>query len=206
MEIRQKKYNFNFKKYWFNDSVFLTYIANANSLIIELAEELFVNLIKNSLSKIENQELKEEVKVLLAQESWHKYNHKSFNKNISKYYDLEETIKELRLSVLTESKKIRKMENRVLICSSFERIAGRTSTHVICNLLNSKDPIVKEFWEWHKLEEIEHKPTVIKYNKYFNKSFFKELLFDVFFIRWYFKHLLKIFYIQFKQDIKNAAF
>lgn len=206
MEIRQKKFKFKDNKYWFNNSALLTYIGNANSLIIELAEELFTNLLKTSISKIEDEGLKEEVKILLGQESWHKYNHKEFNTEVCKYFNLDDAIKELRASVLTESSKIRKLENRVLICSSFERIAGRTSTEIICKLLNNSDPVVKEFWEWHKLEELEHKPTVIRYNKYFNKSFFKEILFDLFFIRWYLKHLLKITFIQLRQDIKNATF
>jgi predicted metal-dependent hydrolase len=205
MEIRQKKFKFTLSKKWFNNSPFLTYIANANSIIIELAEELFTSLLKSSINKINDPELIEEVKLLLGQESWHKFNHKEFNAEIGKFYNLEDIIMELRASVLTSSVKIKKFENRVLISSSFERIAGRTSTSIICKLLKKTDPGVKEFWEWHKLEELEHKPTVIKYNKYFNNSYLKEKIFDFFFLVWYVKYLFKISYVQFKQDRQNAT-
>lgn len=206
MEIRKHKYDFNFRKYWFNDSKLLTYFANANSLIIELAEELFTNVIKTTRNKIKDDILRYELDILLAQESWHKYNHAAFNSHIKKTYFLDDAVKDLRTSLLKYSTKIKKQENRVLICSSFERIAGRTSTYITCKLLNNSDKVVKDFWEWHRLEENEHKSTVVNFNKYFNKSTLKAVVYDFYFLIWYFKYLLKLAYVQFKQDTKNAAY
>lgn len=206
MEVRTVKFEFNFKKIWFNNNRILTYLANANSLIIELAEELFTNVIKTTRNKVKDEKLRQELDILLAQESWHKYNHAAFNSHIKKTYSLDAAIIDLRKSLLKYSTKIKKQENRVLICSSFERIAGRTSTYIICKLLNNSDKTVKDFWEWHKLEENEHKSTVVNFNKYFNKSILKAVVYDFYFLVWYLKYLLKLVCVQLKQDIKNATF
>jgi predicted metal-dependent hydrolase len=205
MEIRTKKYQFNFRKKWFNDSSLLTYLGNANSIIIELAEDLFTRVIKSIGEKITDSDLKEDVSILLAQESWHKYNHQNFNAQIGKYYDLTGIVTGLRTSLLTASTKIKKIENRVLLCYCFEKFAGRTSTAVICRLLNNSDPVVKDFWEWHKLEEYEHKDTVNRLYKYYDASLIKSFIFQLFFVKWYITNLARICFELYKQDKEHYA-
>lgn len=203
MEIRQRKYEFTFKKYWFNDSVWLTYLGNAHSLLFEVSEEIALKVIKFNNKKIKDIELNKEVDILYAQECWHRFNHQKFNERIGKFYDIEKLrllTRSMLAGTLTKSS-LGKLSDTV----SFEKYAGRVGTCIICGLLNNQDKTVKDFWEWHKLEELEHKNTVVKMYKYFNPKKLFQIKNEVVFVIWYVKVLFALINEFYYQD-KNSEY
>ena len=203
MEIRQRKYEFTFKKYWFNDSVWLTYLGNAHSLLFEVSEEIALKVIKFNNKKIKDIELNKEVDILYAQECWHRFNHQKFNEQIGKFYDIEKLrllTRSMLAGTLTKSS-LGKLSDTV----SFEKYAGRVGTCIICGLLNNQDKTVKDFWEWHKLEELEHKNTVVKMYKYFNPKKLFQIKNEVVFVIWYVKVLFALINEFYYQD-KNSEY
>jgi len=75
---------------------------------------------------------------------------------------------------------------------SFEKYAGRLGTCIVCSLLKNQDKTVKDFWEWHKLEELEHKDTVVKMYEYFNPKKLFQLKSELIFVIWYVKVLFTL--------------
>jgi len=203
MEIRQRKYDFAFKKYWFNDSKWLTYFGNANSLLFEVSEEIATKVIKFNNKKIKDVELNKEVDILYAQECWHRFNHQKFNEQVGKFYNIEKlrSITRSMLAVTLTKNSLGKLSDVV----SFEKYAGRLGTCIVCSLLKNQDKTVKDFWEWHKLEELEHKDTVVKMYEYFNPKKLFQLKSELIFVIWYVKVLFTLIKEFYNQDEKIAS-
>jgi len=168
MEIRPKKFKFNFDRHWFDGNPLKTYFWNANSILFEQNEYIFCKLLSFYKKKIDDVELLKEIDILFGQESWHSHNHKSFNDQISKHYDISKVLTDARL-----------LSGRVLTLSNSKKLSYAVSFETmivkICKLLLKEkflktDKEARDFWIWHTQEEIEHGYIGHKLYDYFKFS------------------------------------
>lgn len=203
MEIRPKRFVFNLKKYWFNNSKFKTFFWNSNSILFENSEIVFCNVIKSLNKNVNDATLNNEVNILFGQESWHRHNHESFNAEIKKHYNIdniEKNAKEFVNKVFLLNKK-----NILSYCVCFENMTVKITKRLINYDYSQTDKSVEDFWKWHAQEELEHGYVIKKLYKYFyNPTLLNKLHMAHIWIM-YFTYTIKSMIDLYKQDIKNAA-
>lgn len=164
LKMMSRRYDFQLEEAlgqnWNDGDQFKTILANALSIPLPSGEKLFIKSVRHYLDQINDVELKGLVSIFFKQESAHTKEHISYNKLISDqrgynlalleapYKSHNEYISEngdpLSLLATTVC-----MEHLTAIASHLvitdERWVGRA------------DSVVKNFWLWHSLEEVEHK-------------------------------------------------
>lgn len=153
----------NLPKYYFGGSPFKTHFLHALSLAFPNGEKFFIDSIKNYRDKITDPELKEQVTVFIKQESWHTYAHQQYN-NWVRDQDLPADDILARANARTEKlkrtmPKIIWLETTVAI----EHLTAIISAHHLANehRIKDVDPYFREIWEWHMIEELEHKAVAM---------------------------------------------
>jgi len=168
MEIRPRKFSFKLTKYWFDNNKFKTFFWNANSLLFEQNEYIFCRLLSFYKKKVKDKTLLAEIDILFGQESWHSYNHKAFNEQLSLNYDISSI-----------QNKAKRLAGRVLILKNSDKLSYAVCFEAmivrVCKLLlkekfTNTDPEIKNFWLWHTQEEIEHGYIARKLYRYFKFS------------------------------------
>jgi predicted metal-dependent hydrolase len=133
--------------------------------LFEQSEVVFCNIIKSFNKTVTDPILKREVEILFAQESWHRYNHSEFNKQIQKYYNIDHIEKKARN--LLNKVFLLQDKNMLSYCVSFEHLTCIITKPLIDENYNNTDTEVSNFWIWHALEEQEHGFVIKKLFKYF---------------------------------------
>jgi predicted metal-dependent hydrolase len=198
MEVRPKKFTFNLSRYWFNNDRFKTFYWNANSIIFEHSEYVYCKTLNQLKNKINDPDLLEEIDTVFKQESWHSLNHREFNNQIKKYYDIIPV--EKKAKQLTFFTNFLKGERKLSYTICFELFVINIIKPLFKkNFYNTDEEVVK-FWKWHSLEEIEHNQTGPKIYNYFGYSKIKNKLHFIVFGYFYIKYLIWSILYFYKQD------
>ncbi|MFV3405951.1 metal-dependent hydrolase [Pseudomonas sp. NY15463] len=145
---------------WFGGDRLRTIIANALSIPLPSGERMFIRALHHYLDQIQDPLLREEVKIFFKQESTHTQEHVKYNRWICQHrgYDLaqvEAPYKDHNEYLCEHG------EPRLLLATT---VCMEHLTAIISHLLISEpawladaEPVVRDFWLWHSVEEIEHK-------------------------------------------------
>lgn len=162
MKVRNYKIKFNNtkeNKHWYGNDPFVTHFLNALSFTFPEGESFFKRAIKCHTTD-ELKDLEQEIKIFLAQESFHTTVHNNFNKFVSNYgYNVKvcEKITEIFLQGL---EKYTNKQMCLAVTCALEHMTALLAEIVLTNLninKNIKDPDILKLWRWHAIEEIEHK-------------------------------------------------
>jgi len=145
--------------YWFDKSPFKTHFMNSLSTRFFHGEKFFIDTVNKFKNDIENEQLKEEVRLFVAQELIHRSVHKQFDDWLeSKGYPIVE------LETLS-NKQIARLEQKgskqdmLLVTICLEHLTTIFAEFYLTHpeLFEQMHPHFHRLWKWHAIEEIEHK-------------------------------------------------
>jgi predicted metal-dependent hydrolase len=145
---------------WHGGSAFRTAYFNAMSMLFPLGEKFFIDSVRYFKDEIEDTELLNEITAFQGQEATHRRQHQDYNELLCRQrgYDLERFERPLR----------DRMAWAYRTFSPRRRLAGTVAnehlTAIMANdmlryrdAFSGADPHVAALWQWHGVEETEHK-------------------------------------------------
>ena len=145
---------------WMRNDVFATAWFNAMSITFPLGEQFFINSVRHYRDRITDPKLKEEMQQFFSQEAVHLREHKRYNQLLCEQrgYDLEKLEGPLRRRMAWVKKNV----------PAREQLAGTAAVEHLTAVLAEKalgdhglftdaDPAMVALWQWHAVEEMEHK-------------------------------------------------
>lgn len=151
---KNKKFSF-----YYEDNLVVTSLFVVLSAMFPPGEVFFIESIRNVRDQIKDEKLLEDIRNFIAQEAFHSREHQSLNEHLiqSDYPEVVE-IEAKTKAKLDEFRKLPKVEQLAAT------VVMEHYTATLARLLLT-DPLIKQrttqesrnLWEWHALEELEHK-------------------------------------------------
>jgi len=146
-------------RYWYASDPTLTMFWNAFSLLLPEGERFFVDSVRHYRDSITDPALKAAVAGFVAQESMHGKEHDALNEMIAAQgFECAESLESKLKWLLDVGRKFPASHQLAITCAleHFTATIGeallRDDAHQ-----NNIDPLVRDLWRWHALEESEHK-------------------------------------------------
>lgn len=170
INVIPRKQQFNFEglpKHWHGDNAATTHLYNATSFGITVLEDIFIRLSRELLDDIRNPSVKKELRGFIGQEAHHSHSHHAFNDFLKSHgYDVDtyERFIDMLFGTLDKHTSV---QTRLELCVAAEHYTAMFAHYG----LKYRDELFKEapaeiarLFEWHGLEELEHKAVL--YNLY----------------------------------------
>lgn len=163
--VRKPKYTFdkNVGSFWYADNKFATSLFSALSATFPLGERFFITAVRDNMDAVKDEALISDVSAFSQQEGQHSKKHMEFNDWLDykgfKAKELEDAVR-IALSAISKLPK----KHRLAITCALEHITASLADRLIdeADVYASKiDPVFREFWQWHALEESEHKAVAM---------------------------------------------
>ena len=145
---------------WHGGSAYRTAWFNAMSLLFPLGEKFFIDSVCHYQDRIRDPRLLGEIAAFRAQEATHRVQHQKYNELLCKLrdYDLprfERNERERMAWAYRELPPRRRLAGTV----ANEHLTAIMSNDMLLHrdVLTGADPQVASLWEWHGIEETEHK-------------------------------------------------
>jgi len=170
----------NKPRYWHHDDPFMSHLLNAGSLFLPEGERFFIRSFRYFISDIKDEKLRKEVKQFIAQEASHGDEHTKFNQDLIDNLGYGFLAKgEQRIKgIFAFYNRFTSKKFQLAITLGLEHF-----TAVIADLLLSHpqfmkgvDPEYQEIWQWHLMEELEHKGVAMDIYNAVDGSYWKRVL------------------------------
>jgi uncharacterized protein len=159
--VRNVKFSFrkDTPKHWIKDSPFKTHLLNAFSLVFPEGEKYFIRAVARYMRKIKDPQLKANARAFMQQEAQHTMEHQRFFDVMREQgYDIDRLLKIVEYI----SKKV--LENslsdkmNLSVTAGLEHYTALLSDICLAdNFLQDAEGELRELFEWHAAEEVEHK-------------------------------------------------
>jgi predicted metal-dependent hydrolase len=145
---------------WHGGSAFRTAWFNAMSMLFPLGEKFFIDSVRAYSDRIDDEELRAEVRAFQGQESVHRREHQRYNEALceARGYDLEEFEGPVRRRIAWAKGHFN--ERRLLAGTVANEHLTAIMAHDLLShddALTGADAEIAELWRWHAVEETEHK-------------------------------------------------
>jgi len=145
------------QRHWLGGDAVGTAVMNALSLTFPDGEKLFMDAVRHFRNKVSGK-LSDDVRQFLAQEAMHSREHHALNSLLDRdHYPVDEILQHVR-------ERIRFTRSRGPYAMLLSTIALEHFTAILADrhlaqpdLLSAADPTIKRLWQWHAIEETEHK-------------------------------------------------
>ena len=145
------------QRHWLGGDAVGTAVMNALSLTFPDGEKLFMDAVRHFRGRVSGK-LADEVRQFLAQEAMHSREHHALNGLLDRdHYPVDEILQHVR-------ERIRFTRSRGPYAMLLSTIALEHFTAILADrhlaqpdLLSAADPTIKRLWQWHAIEETEHK-------------------------------------------------
>ncbi|MDG1243845.1 MAG: metal-dependent hydrolase, partial [Porticoccaceae bacterium] len=163
--IQPRNMNFELQKClasdWADNDPFLTAVFNAMSMSFPSGERNFIDSVRHYQDRITDEKLLNDVKGFYKQEGIHSREHRKYNKILCEQrgydYDDLESVFLRRIEMGNNDPRI---TPRVILAStvSVEHFTASFGESLLeGRILKNIDGPIGELWQWHALEELEHK-------------------------------------------------
>jgi uncharacterized protein len=161
-KVRARKINFQFgndiPRLWLNNRLVLTHFFNGVNLYLPAFESFMVRIMQKQLKHIQDSNFKQQIRGFIAQEMSHGQTHHKYNQVLrSQGYRFEGYLKfaDFFFAWLLEKNLGAKISLAAI--AGFEHLTAMLTDLVLNqNVLKNATPIMKDLWEWHAAEEVEH--------------------------------------------------
>lgn len=181
-KLELRKINLQFSgdipKLWHGNSLIMTHFFNSINLFLPTFESMMVRVMKSQLSCIRDSELKRQICGFIGQEASHSQAHHKYNQTLREQGYKFETWLKITDFILIEilEKRLGKVVSLATI-AGFEHLTTLLAEIVLkANMLEPADSRMRELWEWHAAEEIEHSSLAFVYLQKTNNSYWLRLL------------------------------
>ncbi|MDX1960239.1 MAG: metal-dependent hydrolase [Leptospiraceae bacterium] len=161
--IKVHKINPNFEyrppRHWLNDNALLTHILNTFTLIFPDVERFFVRSLKNLDQELINESLNKDLKGFIGQEISHALVHeKMFSILEDQDYEINFFLYPYRKISYEIIEPLLSKKFAVALTAGLEHFTALfANVGLKHNILLNADRMMKEIFEWHAAEELEHK-------------------------------------------------
>lgn len=168
--VRQMHFVFppDIDKHWLKNSPFKTHFFNSFTLLFPEGEQLAIRVFRKKINQIKDLELKKDVAAFIGQEGQHSAGHTTFWNTLRQQGYKLDTYSQI-LQVFISRKQRFNTEFYISTVAGFEHFTDCLSEFVLeSDYLADADPRLKELFEWHFAEELEHK--TVAYDVFLNTS------------------------------------
>lgn len=162
--VRQPAFEFPvpIERYWMGGSVFKTHLLNTFTLMLPEMERYLIQIVKQGLKQTKTLECQEQARSFIGQEAQHAKQH----------IRLWEALRQQGYQIDAYLESVRFFFFKVLVarCSTQMNLAiGAAGEHLTTlvaaivlkeNFLADAEPSLKDLFEWHAAEELEHRSVV----------------------------------------------
>ena len=146
---------------WYDNDPFKTAWFNSMSITFPLGEKFFIESVRHFADKIEDPKLQAEIRGFCGQEGFHSREHRGYNKALCEQrgYDLAYLEGRLEKNINMSKKYFNALE-QLAITAALEHITAILAESGLDEdnpLWANADPLMRELWDWHAAEEMEHK-------------------------------------------------
>jgi len=145
-------------RHWMAGSAVATGIANGVNLLFPWGERFFVRSVKRYVDRIDDPELRAQIKGFFGQEGRHAHAHDVLNAELRKQgYEIDEFLASYsKLASWIESKGPGRL--RLAVTAAAEHFTAIMAEGALArDVLAQADPRMQKLLAWHAAEEIEHK-------------------------------------------------
>ncbi len=144
---------------WANNNPVITAFYNALSTVIPEGEKFFIQSVNSVKDKIDDPQLKEEIKGFITQEASHQAEHKSLNNWIkSQGYPIDK-IGKITVWLMNMARKYFSEKHKLACTIALEHMSSLLTEQFLRQkgINNELHPAMRRFFIWHSIEENEHK-------------------------------------------------
>ncbi|MCC5814061.1 MAG: metal-dependent hydrolase [Leptospira sp.] len=155
-------------KHWLGGDMFKTYLANTLTILFPDTEEYFIRTTKKFLPSISNPKLKKDVLSFIGQEAQHsKIHHKTWTILESQGFEIRGFLKYFNTLSFGIIEKFLTPKINLSVVAGLEHFTTILAELILeNNLMKDADPVMKDIFEWHCAEELEHKHVAFDLLKY----------------------------------------
>ena len=145
---------------WHGGSAFRTAYFNAMSMLFPLGEKFFIDSVRFFKDEIDDPRLLKEIIAFQGQESTHRLQHQKYNELLCEQrgYDLDRFERPLRDRMAWAYRELT-ARRRLAGTAASEHLTAIMADDMLVHqdALSGADPHVAALWQWHGVEETEHK-------------------------------------------------
>jgi predicted metal-dependent hydrolase len=144
---------------WHSHGPQVTHFFNALSVFFPVGERFFIASVRNYRGRIGTAELREAVTVFIGQEAMHGREHEAYNRLVQNSGMPVQDMEQLVDRVLDIARKLTSQSWQLATTLALEHQTAIIGDLLLSNpdLLVGSDPAFRRLWQWHALEETEHK-------------------------------------------------
>lgn len=161
MKVRKPNFVFNTNTpaHWLGGSPLKSHLCNSFTLLFPAGEKFFIRSVQKLFSEIQSETLKSEARTFIRQEAQHYLEHEKFFQVLKKQgYEIEKILKIVEGVVTTVSENWISPRTAMAMTAGCEHITALLSEIALTDNFFEEAPAdLKELFEWHSLEELEHR-------------------------------------------------
>ena len=183
MDIPGRKMNFEFDleelpRYWHGGSVFKTTYMNALSCLFPEGERMFIDAVRDNQHFVKDEKLLKQVTGFIKQEAIHGHEHSQFNKYLD---SLGYPASKVEAFEKKEKRLMRKYVpaiGRLAITCAVEHFTAIMANDLLTNPQSTEgmDEKFKTLWQWHAIEETEHKAVAFDVYQQAGGSYIRRII------------------------------
>ncbi len=163
--IRTRSPRFDFDtvpRRWFARSVLGTHLANGLNLLFPAGERFFVRSVRRYLDKIDDPQLREDIKGFSGQEGLHAYAHERYFEALEKQgYDIRRFLRFYEAFAYGFVEKVAPGQLCLAATAACEHFTATMAANALAREADGtmvvQDPTMRALFLWHAVEEIEHR-------------------------------------------------
>ncbi len=146
-------------RYWFGDNAVSTHLVNAINLLFPDGERFFVRSVRKYEDRIEDPELRRQIRAFYAQEGRHANAHERYFESMrAQGYSFERILDVAKWLLVGGLPGVRHPMMRLSVTVALEHYTAIMAELVYTNeYFTNMDPTMRDLLLWHAAEEIEHK-------------------------------------------------
>lgn len=144
---------------WHERGPYVTHFFNTLSVFFPVGERFFMHAVRHYRDQITDPELKQAVTAFIGQEAMHGREHEAYNEAVS-VAGMPVEAMEARVDRLLEYIKAYQPKSMQLSATiALEHFTAIMADKLLADpsVMGDSDPVLSKIWNWHALEETEHK-------------------------------------------------
>jgi uncharacterized protein len=176
--IRTRSPRFDFEsvpRRWFARSVLGTHLANGLNLLFPAGERFFVRSVRRYLDRIDDPQLREDIKGFSGQEGLHAYAHERYFEALEKQgYDIRGFLRFYEAFAYGFVEKVAPGQLCLAATAACEHFTATMAANALARAADGtmvvQDPTMRALFLWHAVEEIEHRSVAFDVLQQVNPS------------------------------------
>jgi uncharacterized protein len=177
--IRPRSPRFDFEgvpRRWFARSVIGTHLANGLNLLFPAGERFFVRSVRRYLDRIDDPQLREDIKGFSGQEGLHAYAHERYFEALERQgFDIRGFLRFYESFAYGFVEKLAPGELCLAATAACEHFTATMASNALAREADGtmvvQDPTMRALFLWHAVEEIEHRAVAFDVLQRVNPSY-----------------------------------